>query len=230
MTRASKKTLSTKAQTSKRHRVGKKESLSKKIAVRSKKSEDFGLTLDSSRDIPKAENQIRKALNIDGEIADDIKVSLFDKSSIWFLFIFVFLLLGMAALGFVYLRDKRVDSNIRVSSQVTEETVTTVSPIPTQRPEPNLSDYKSQVLNGSGVAGAAKEVSDALEEKGFEKIDTGDANSYNYIDTEVSLKEDVSPDLFEVLKSILEQYNLKEVKSLEDAKEYDIVIIVGSKK
>jgi len=95
----------------------------------------------------------------------------------------------------------------------------------------NLSSYSTQVLNGSGVAGEASIVKDALETEGFEDINTSNADNYDYTNTEVSLKDDVSEAVYDVIEQALNNdYTvIFDSDPLTDDSEYDVVITVGEK-
>lgn len=111
------------------------------------------------------------------------------------------------------------------------------TPTPAAAPEPtptevalNLSEYKVQILNGSGTPGAAKTVGDLLEKEGFAAMTLGNAKEYGYTDTEVAVKKSVPSQVFEKIQAALPTYSVVEVTALSDDSSYDIVITVGIKK
>lgn len=97
--------------------------------------------------------------------------------------------------------------------------------------ELDLSAYAIQVLNGSGVSGAAGAVQKVLEGSGFENFDLGNADSYDYKDTEVQIISGLPKGVYDEIEKALEDYNvvLSEENLSEDS-EYDVVIIAGQKK
>jgi len=99
---------------------------------------------------------------------------------------------------------------------------------PTPLPEFEREDLKIQVLNGSGVPGRAGEAKAFLEDLGYENIEIGNADSYDYEETVIKVEEEAT-DLFDFLKSDLEEeYDLRaESDSLEENSDYDVVIILG---
>lgn len=110
-----------------------------------------------------------------------------------------------------------------------------ISPTPTIELTPtkvplNLADYSVQILNGSGVPGAAGEVERLLNGIGFAQTTTGNASEYGYVDTEVAMKSNVPDEVFTKLKETLSDYNVVEVTSLPSDARYDVVITVGTKK
>jgi len=105
------------------------------------------------------------------------------------------------------------------------EPIETASPVD----ETTLADYAIQVLNGSGVAGRAGDVADQLKVVGFEGVETGNAKTYDYTDTEVQLKKDVPSEVFDVVKKALSGFTVIKGDELEESSDYDIVVIVGEK-
>ena len=106
----------------------------------------------------------------------------------------------------------------------------TSNPTPTPTPAKiSLSNFKIQVLNGSGVAGVAGEVKDLLEKEGAKDVTTDNADAYDYQDTQIQLKKEVGEKVFAKLKEILADYNVVESKTLQKSSDYDIIIIVGTK-
>jgi hypothetical protein len=86
-----------------------------------------------------------------------------------------------------------------------------------------LAELSVQILNGSGTAGEASRVRDLLEEAGFETFSLGNADSYDYTDTEVQVKEGVAG-AFDKIKDALSTY------AVVENSDYDIVIFVGKQK
>ena len=114
-----------------------------------------------------------------------------------------------------------------------------ISPSPvaevTQEPSPELepvdySKYKAQVLNGSGVTGAAAGVKTLIEDLGFDTIDTGNATSSGFTSTLVQVKKEVPEAVFEDIKSKLVDYEVTKGDSLPETDEFTVTIIVGTKK
>jgi len=144
----------------------------------------------------------------------------------------VFALGGLIAGGIFYSRsslDNRAKAD-QTKKEAEAQTEVVVSPTSSPTPEEvKLSEYKISVLNGSGVAGRAGEVSALIEAVGFENIDTGNADAYDYVKTQVELKKDLPDKVFEEVKKALgETYEL-ENKELDENSEFDVVIVVGEK-
>lgn len=122
-----------------------------------------------------------------------------------------------------------------------EEADRTPSPVPTvveTEPTPTASPsstfkrdgLKLQVLNGSGVSGAAGKAKTLLEGLGYKDVDTGNASSSNFVKTEVSVKESAKEYLDLVIKDLSKEYEATAAaKVLSNTSKYDIVITLGQK-
>ncbi|MDP3941971.1 MAG: LytR C-terminal domain-containing protein [bacterium] len=113
---------------------------------------------------------------------------------------------------------------------------TSPSPSPSEEPSPSPTEvvvdpagFSVQVLNGTGVPGAAGNAEDVLSTAGFSKTSTGNASEYGFTDTEVAMKGDVPDALFSKIKTTLSGYNVVQVTSLPSDGQYDVVITVGTK-
>jgi len=109
------------------------------------------------------------------------------------------------------------------------------SPSPTKVSPPtptqivlNPADYQIQILNGSGVSGAAGDVETILNDDGFTDTTAGNASEFGFTDTEVAMKSDAPKALFGKIKSSLSGYSVVEVTSLPSDGEFDVVITVGT--
>lgn len=149
-----------------------------------------------------------------------------DKTSLLAILINVFLLLGLIFLGFIYYKDKTA-SKESLTATTASSSITT--PTPTKAEEIIISEYKVRVLNGSGIPGEAGKVANTLEGAGFENIETADASSYDYADTEVQMKQEVPSTLYEKIKETLTNYNVTKADSLDEDSQFDVVVIVGTK-
>jgi len=104
------------------------------------------------------------------------------KSTIVLIIVIILLLAG----GFFILSN-------RLSKQAEPESTPTPVPTPTQTPKPalNKADWSLEVLNGSGITGAAKVVADKLKELGYPVVKTGNADKSNYEQTQILVKEEL---------------------------------------
>jgi len=91
-------------------------------------------------------------------------------------------------------------------------------------------ELRIEVLNGAGVAGTASRAKEFLVSLGYDQIEVGNADNFNYQETEIFVK-DGDEDLFEFLSTDLSvQYQVKdEVLALEEdeVEGLDALIIVG---
>lgn len=140
---------------------------------------------------------------------------------------------GLVLVGggiFVYRKAMKRQA-ITSTSPALPETIQPEKETPPVTPTPALTraDIKIQVLNGSGTPGAAGKTADFLEDKGYEDIKTGNADSYDYEKTVVKIKED-KKDYLELLRSDLSgEYTLAaDTETLETDSSFDAIIILGA--
>jgi hypothetical protein len=155
------------------------------------------------------------------------------KTPFWILFL-IFLLgltLGAGLIGGVFYYKLKVEKvQIATVSPTPEVLVNKEEIKETPKPEETkISDLKVLILNGSGIKGEAGKVEALLKEVGFEKTETGNADSYNYKDTTIFFKPTISNSIYEKISNSLTGYSLKKAE-LESSSGYDIKIIVGKTK
>lgn len=114
--------------------------------------------------------------------------------------------------------------------------VATISPDveETSTPEPEASlkreDLKVQVLNGSGVAGAAGKVQSFLQDLGYVEVAVGNASSSDFTATEISIKKDKNDYLDMLIDDLSDSYTVDEdTATLSATSTYDVVVTLGSK-
>ena len=143
---------------------------------------------------------------------------------IWQVIIGIALAIGMGV-GFYLLTN--LDGGKQELAPVIEEEIAVT---PTVMPV-NLSQYRLQILNGSGIEGEAGRIRERLEALGFKDFVTGNADSYDYEITEINYKQEISD---EVIIKIIEELDIdrETTKSaeLEDDNEFDIRLILGEMK
>ncbi|OGE27997.1 hypothetical protein A2867_03645 [Candidatus Daviesbacteria bacterium RIFCSPHIGHO2_01_FULL_40_11] len=67
------------------------------------------------------------------------------------------------------------------------------TPEPSPTPSPLVrSDWSFEILNGSGVTGAAKKLADEMQALGYPVIKVGNADRDNYSETQILIREDLS--------------------------------------
>lgn len=121
-----------------------------------------------------------------------------------------------------------VEEEVTPTEEVTQDTEEE-EPTPTEKPAATKSsELNIQVLNGSGEVGVAGTAEQFLSGKGYEFIETGNADNYDYEGVTIKSKESVS-DYVSTLKSDLEEkYTITEdTGTLSDDSLFDVVVIVG---
>lgn len=94
----------------------------------------------------------------------------------------------------------------------------------------DLAEYDVQILNGSGTAGEAGVVEGLLEEAGFEGVDTGNADTYDYTDTQLQMKKGTPKAVYDAISEALSgDYKVTKGDSLDADAGYDVVVIVGQR-
>lgn len=110
------------------------------------------------------------------------------------------------------------------------------TPTPTAAPEPTPTpiavardEVTVEVQNGSGESGVANTMKALLEEKGYTVEKTGNADSYDYEQTEIHVKAS-KESLIETLKEDLgEKYTIGIAEAdLDEDAPYDVRVIVGA--
>lgn len=142
------------------------------------------------------------------------------------LFFVVFLLVaGVSALFFFFFTGALTFQPKEEKSEV----VPTEAPTPTQEPaEFEKGELSVQILNGSGVSGAAGKMQTYLEDLEYENIEVGNADSSDYENVTIQLKEEIEEFVEFIIEDFGEDYIVDEdYEILDEDNEYDIVIVVG---
>ena len=110
-------------------------------------------------------------------------------------------------------------------------TVVQTSPTPSSSPavtEVKRADLKVQVLNGSGVAGAAAKAKTFLEGLGYVDVTAGNADG-DFALTEVEIKENKASASGMLKDDLKDEYTLADtVGVLDESSDYDVVITLGA--
>lgn len=107
----------------------------------------------------------------------------------------------------------------------TEEVSPTVKP--TTGEVKDATELSLQVLNGSGTVGVAGEIRDHLSGKGYDSIDTGNADNFDYTGVTINIKSSRSEFLGDIQAALKDKYTLGDSGTLSSDSPYDAVIIVG---
>lgn len=138
-------------------------------------------------------------------------------------FIIILVVLAVVAGGawFIF-SEPKVEEDIELTPTPFEQ----VTPTSTE-PEIDRQNIKIQVLNGTGIEGAASDLQEELEELGYSDVETGNAGNFNYEETQVTfdltISDSVSEEVINSLEAIYENVDVDE-KELD---EFDIEIITG---
>ncbi|KKU58398.1 MAG: hypothetical protein UX80_C0003G0053 [Candidatus Amesbacteria bacterium GW2011_GWA2_47_11b] len=118
----------------------------------------------------------------------------------------------------------------KLQNAKTQTTVAQTSPTPSPSPATDVkrADLKVQVLNGSGVAGAAAKAKTMLEGLGYVDVAAGNADG-DFAETEIAVKDGQTAVYELVKKDVEDEYTLAtEAASLDADSDYDAVITLGA--
>ena len=122
------------------------------------------------------------------------------------------------------------------TNMVTPSPVATTEPVaestPSATPASTIKreDLKVQVLNGSGISGEAGKAKTLLEGLGYKNVDTGNASSSDFAQTEISIKTTSKDALSTLIKDLSTKYSAVEAsKPLVITSKFDIIVTLGKK-
>lgn len=139
------------------------------------------------------------------------------------LFPILIICLILVGMGFFFIKKAKAPP-----TQVkTPTTINITSPTPTQILI-NKQDITIQILNGSGIEGVAGKMESLLKNQGYTIVDLTNADNYDYLQTEIRVKEKITTAFYDSLEKVLKS-NYKIVKGdlLTPNEKNDIVIIIG---
>ena len=115
-----------------------------------------------------------------------------------------------------------------LNKNITNKVTPTSAPTSIPTPALKRDEIKIKILNGSGTAGKASEVRDLLKEKGYQELLTGNADNFDYVQSELQVKKSQSA-VADILKADLKENVASFKRSVLDEKETaDIVLIIGT--
>jgi len=151
----------------------------------------------------------------------------------------IVVLVGMVVGGFFVYQNAMQEASESPEITITNDSPSQDIPAPTPDIESSSSaettgettldpsNLKASILNGSGTPGAAGDLAEVLESSEITDVDTGNADSYDYEQTVVSVKKG-NDELYElVLTALQDDYSVTQGDDLDEDSEYDVVIIVG---
>lgn len=136
------------------------------------------------------------------------------------------LILPIIFLGGFFTVQSIKDKNIITISR----TGPTITQSPSSIPTVSLTKatVKIIVLNGTGRAGSAGKFAEVLKEKGYQSVETGNADSYNYQNLSISFKESAVNFWNDLVGDLSQNYKLSSSSAfLEASTPEDIQIILG---
>ena len=147
----------------------------------------------------------------------------------WLLVIIIVSLLTFSGIYFFVKK-----SSVKETEEQTLSILPTVQPVteedePTLTPEITRENFKIKILNGSGIAGKAGEVAEILEELGYEIVETGNADSFDYEETVIQVKEEKEELFSDLTNDLKNDYTVSSEENLlaEEKEGIDAVVIVG---
>ena len=167
------------------------------------------------------------------EIKRRVEKTNIDNFNIMWVLIPGILLLGLLLGGvFAYYRGLNgINKPSPKSSPTPAASAIPSNPTPTpQAKKIDLTKYAITLLNGSGVAGEASKVKTLLETAGFKVSSTGNAKTYDFEKTEISVKSGIEADFVKSLVSTLSKsYQLADPVT-SATQSASVVITIGSLK
>ncbi len=162
----------------------------------------------------------------------------------WLVAVIVLLVLGLG--GFWFYRGYRsnqeraqeealltpTESEVREETPTPEEEKEETTPTPTAKVKgavTSAKDLQLEVLNGSGEEGVAGKMRDHLANKGYEFIDVGNAENFDYQGVEIRVKDKYKQYLSTLENDIKDAYTISTNSGtiLSDTSSVDATIIVG---
>lgn len=143
------------------------------------------------------------------------------------IFIAVLLAVGLTTGGiFTYERFLEETPSSTPESDSIIPTIIIAEPTPTE--VLSVAELKIQVLNGSGVAGKANKAKEYLEGLGYENIEIGNAGSFDYRKTVLSIKSGREIYKNRLIADLSSEYSLSEkIKTIDGLGSFDVTIVVG---
>jgi hypothetical protein len=146
------------------------------------------------------------------------------------LVIFICLIIGI----FIYLKNQNAQKTLggKLEKKITPTKIVKRKITPTNIASPSAKIDKSklslQILNGNGTPGESAKMEEFLKTKGYSTFETGNADSFDYAKTEISVKKN---DLFSILKNDLKNnYEIATSSgTLLSNDKFDATIIIGKK-
>lgn len=123
---------------------------------------------------------------------------------------------GSVAVGVIILAiGGFIAIQLRNNASQEKEVLVEIKPIEEKKEEVKeeivRSDYSFEVLNGSGITGAAKKIADKLTELGYVVVKTGNADNSDYEETQLFIAEDLESKQELLLADLEAELNISSV-------------------
>lgn len=149
-------------------------------------------------------------------------------SFFWVIFLALFIIASLVVGGTLIFRAG-VEKGRLEAGGVPNELPAPTPAVATPSAEVKREDLKIQVLNGTGKAGVAAIAKEYLEGLGYKDVEAGNADTSDFEETEISIKDSKKDYLTILTGDLSEKYQLSETaKTLSNANDFDAVITIGT--
>lgn len=159
---------------------------------------------------------------------------LYEKTLTWntsrLLLILGFLIILTILMGGLIYTQQMHQRRVSGEKVVTREREVTLTPTPTPVTEVAKSDLKVMVENGTGTPGQAGKVKDLLTESGYTSVETGNADTSDHTQTEVTFSLKVSSKQQQEIKDVLLKRFSAVTTRIDSEATNDIVVTTGEEK
>lgn len=125
------------------------------------------------------------------------------------------------------IREEEDDTTPTPTGKTTPTVTGKTTPTPTGTSSLDRENLKIIVQNGGGVAGAATKGSDFLKELGYTIVSSGNADDFDYEETEIKVKSTKKAYLDQLKKDLSEDYTVGTATSDYTGTDADAVVIIG---
>ncbi len=117
-------------------------------------------------------------------------------------------------------------TEITVEPTISEAVETTTTPAPTAAEKVKVGP-SIQVQNGSGAEGVAGKMQTALQDAGYDSVETGNADNFDYTGAIIKAKDSALATAKKIKTQLTDYSFAAEIATLSEDSDFDIIIIVG---
>lgn len=145
-------------------------------------------------------------------------------------------LLAVSGGAYYYFKVYKINKKLSTTSEgtIVQESLTpeaaapaSVTASPTNLPSKAKKDITLKVVNGTGTAGDAKKVKDALETLGFVNIDTGNLDVQDATESSITYSPSGAFYLTEITTALEKIFTIKPTPTATDSSSLDFLIVTG---